>query len=142
MRQPINPYAKFAQRDLSLNDHLAIDRTVLANERTLLAYGRTSLAMLIIGGSAIKFFDSITMAVIGVPFIIGGIVVILWGWMRYHRTQRFLSVALEHRTGSPDHPLTRQVDRGERDDDDDSKPDSKKDKDKPTWARPEESSER
>ncbi|HRQ72775.1 MAG TPA: hypothetical protein PLU35_07090 [Phycisphaerales bacterium] len=38
-----NPYEFFRGRDLTLNDHLAIDRTVLSNERTPLAYGRTAI---------------------------------------------------------------------------------------------------
>lgn len=104
MRQPINPYAKFAERDLTLNDHLAIDRTVLANERTLLAYGRTALAMLIIGGSAIKFFDSVVMLVIGVPFLLGGVGIIALGWVRYARLRRFLAVALQRRESPRDEP--------------------------------------
>ena len=105
-----NPYAQFQGRQLTLSDHLAIDRTILANERTILAYGRTALAMFIIGGSAIKFFSPLAAVLIGIPFIGGGIVVMLWGWMRYNRTRQYLSVALEQRTGSPDHPLEDAVD--------------------------------
>lgn len=105
-----NPYEQFKGRQLTLNDHLAIDRTVLANERTLLAYARTALAMLIIGGSAVKFFDSAWMLLLGIPFILGALAVMAWGWSRYHRTQRFLHAALSERTGSPEHPLTPQVD--------------------------------
>ncbi|MEX2354161.1 MAG: DUF202 domain-containing protein, partial [Gammaproteobacteria bacterium] len=66
-----NPYAKFRKHTLTLNDYLAIDRTILSNERTLLAYGRTALAQVIIGGSALKFFDSLALGVIGVIFLIG-----------------------------------------------------------------------
>jgi putative membrane protein len=106
-----NPYAQFQGRQLSLSDHLAIDRTVLANERTILAYGRTALAMLIIGGSAIKFFSPLIGILLGIPFIGGGAVVMLWGWMRYQRTRRYLAIALEQRTGSPDHPLEDAADR-------------------------------
>lgn len=105
-----NPYTQFKGRQLTLNDHLAIDRTVLANERTILAYGRTALAMFIIGGSAIKFFSPLTGLLLGIPFIGGGIGVMLWGWMRYHRTRQYLAVALHQRTGSPDHPLEDAVD--------------------------------
>src|SRR4030095_4329956 len=43
-----NPYVRFRGHTLSLNDYLAIDRTVLANERTLLSYTRTALTMLVI----------------------------------------------------------------------------------------------
>jgi putative membrane protein len=106
---PRNPYEQFRHRELTLNDHLAIDRTVLANERTILAYARTALAMLIIGGSAIKFFDSAWMLLVGVPFIIAGIAVMAWGWSRYRRTQRVLHAALAERTGSTEHPLEDQA---------------------------------
>jgi len=113
MQSRPNPYAQFQGRQLTLNDHLAIDRTVLANERTILAYGRTALAMFIIGGSAIKFFSPLAAVLIGIPFIGGGIGVMLWGWKRYERTRKYLSVALEQRTGSPDHPLEEKVDAQE-----------------------------
>ena len=105
-----NPYEQFRHRELTLNDHLAIDRTVLANERTILAYGRTALAMLIIGGSAIKFFESAWMLLVGVPFIVGSVVVMGWGCARYNRTSRFLRAALDERTGSTEHPLADEVD--------------------------------
>lgn len=98
MRPHINPYAKFADHNLTINDHLAIDRTVLANERTFLAYGRTALAMLVIGGSAIKFFDSLAvMLIFGVPFTVGGLALIVCGWLRFRRTRRYLKLALEQR---------------------------------------------
>lgn len=98
MRHPANPYAKFADHNLTISDHLAIDRTVLANERTFLAYGRTALAMLVIGGSAIKFFDSLAVILIfGVPFIAGGLALIVCGWLRFRRTERYLKLALEQR---------------------------------------------
>lgn len=106
-----NPYEHFRGRELTLNDHLAIDRTVLSNERTLLAYGRTALAMLIIGGSCIKFFDSVWMQALGVPFVVGSVVVMAWGWRRYQRTRRFLAAALQQRTGSPEHPLREEARR-------------------------------
>lgn len=89
-----NPYARFAGRDLTLNDHLAIDRTVLANERTLLAYGRTALAMLIIGGSAIKFFQSGWMVALGIPFLIGAAAVSAAGLRSYARVRTQLRAAL------------------------------------------------
>lgn len=96
-----NPYARFAGRDLTLNDHLAIDRTVLANERTLLAYGRTALAMLIIGGSAIKFFQSAWMLALGIPFLIGAGAVTAAGLHSYTRVRNQLRSATNHPTHEP-----------------------------------------
>jgi putative membrane protein len=90
-----NPYERFRDREFTLNDYLAIDRTVLANERTVLAYSRTFLAMLVIGGSCIKFFDSLALWIVGGLFIAGSIAVGASGWYRYRRTQRRLAVAID-----------------------------------------------
>ena len=107
-----NPYQRFRNRELTLSDYLAVDRTVLANERTVLAYGRTFLAMIIIGGSCIKFFDSWHIWAIGAAFIAGSLAVAAIGWRRFRLTQRCLAAALERQTGSPrgpDHPLEEEV---------------------------------
>ncbi len=101
------PY-RHGQR-LTLADHLAIDRTILSNERTGLAYARTSLAMLIVGGTCLKFFDSWTMWAIGGVFIAGALLVGVRGVMRYTQTAQYLAAALEEQTGAPDHPLKEAV---------------------------------
>lgn len=100
-----NPYTRFRGKELSLNDHLAIDRTILANERTLLAYGRTALALLIVGGSCIQFFEVRWLEVVGVAFILAAVAVAIRGWNRYHRMQAYVAAALDARTGTPEHPL-------------------------------------
>ncbi|MGL5084788.1 MAG: DUF202 domain-containing protein [Clostridium sp.] len=41
-------YEKF-EKDMVLNDHLAVDRTKLANERTLLAFLRTVITFVVAG---------------------------------------------------------------------------------------------
>lgn len=104
-----NPYAKFSNRSLTLNDYLAIDRTILSNERTLLAYGRTALAMVIIGGSALKFFDSAVLTVIGWLFLAGGVITMFIGWRRYRHTDRLLHAALMSQTGEGEHPLEEKL---------------------------------
>lgn len=90
---------------MSLNDYLAIDRTILSNERTLLAYGRTALAQVIIGGSCLKFFDSLMFNVIGWTFLAAAVVTMAIGWRHYLHTDRLLRVALESQTGGHEHPL-------------------------------------
>jgi len=109
INKPYNPYTKFRNRSLTLNDYLAIDRTILSNERTLLAYGRTALAMVIIGGSCLKFFDSIILVVIGWLFLAGGIIVMAIGWRRYRHTDRLLHAALLSQTGEGEHPLEEKL---------------------------------
>lgn len=104
-RSSFNPYSKFDGRSLSLNDYLAIDHTILANERTLLSYGRTAPAMVIIGGSCLKFFDSPVLVVIGWAFLAGAVITMLLGWRRYRYTDRLLRAALVRRTGEEEHPL-------------------------------------
>jgi putative membrane protein len=116
-----NPYQRFRNRELTLSDYLAIDRTVLANERTALAYGRTFLAMLVIGGSCIKFFDTWHMWIIGAVFISASPVIAGFGWHRYRRTQRYLAAALERQTGTSEHPLE-PTQRGESSNADSSAP--------------------
>ena len=43
---------------LILRDHLALDRTRLANRRTMLAYLRTALMLLVSGATLVKVFHS------------------------------------------------------------------------------------
>ncbi len=96
-----NPYARFRGQTLTLNDYLAIDRTVLANERTLLSYTRTALTMLVIGGTCIKFFDSLWIEIVGLTFLLLALAVFLIGWRRYLRMRAYVGAAIEHRANEP-----------------------------------------
>ena len=89
----VNPYDRFTEEDLILRDHLAFDRTVLANERTFLAYVRTALALLVVGGSFVKFLDSFATHAIGCVFIALGVGVFVLGMWRFRVVQRRLSAA-------------------------------------------------
>jgi putative membrane protein len=104
-----NPYIKYKPEALTLNDHLAIDRTILANERTLLAFARTSIATLVVGGSCIKFFESPWMRAVGGLFVLISVLIAILGWRRYIHTRRRLGAALERRTGSSELPLKEAV---------------------------------
>ena len=68
------PY-KGLEDQLILRDHLAADRTILANERTFLAYIRTALTLFVAGLSFVhlkQFFTSYIVEVIGVVvFFVG-----------------------------------------------------------------------
>lgn len=100
-----NLYGRFREQRLTLSDYLAIDRTVLANERTLLAYGRTAMALAVVGGTCIKFFESNWIWAIGVALIVSGMMVTARGWYRYMLTKKLLASALQRETGVPEHPL-------------------------------------
>lgn len=85
------PYSRFEGSDLILRDHLAIDRTVMANERTVLAYIRT--AAILFGGAVtlIKFFPEQKLTqVFGAFFVLLSIGMLIVGWMRYTRQRRVL----------------------------------------------------
>lgn len=77
---------------LILRDHLAADRTILANERTFLAYIRTALTLFVAGLSFVhlKVFDSHIVEAIGVIFILFGIVTFFLGLVRYKRMQALI----------------------------------------------------
>lgn len=112
-KRPFNPYAKFRDRSLTLNDYLAVDRTILANERTLLSYARTALAQVIIGGSLMVFFESIIVMTIGWLFLAVAAVIMVIGWRRYRHTDQLVRVALESQTGEGEHPLEEKLAQAE-----------------------------
>ena len=82
---------------LILRDHLAADRTILANERTFLAYIRTALTLFVAGLSFVHFkeifnldaviFSSRLIEIIGIIFIFLGIATFFVGLFRYKRMQ-------------------------------------------------------
>lgn len=86
MADESRPY-KNLEDQLILRDHLAADRTILANERTFLAYIRTALTLFVAGLSFVhlKIFDSHVVEVIGVLFIFLGIATFFLGLVRYKR---------------------------------------------------------
>ena len=77
---------------LILRDHLAADRTILANERTFLAYIRTALTLFVAGLSFVhlKVFDSHVVEGIGAVFILLGIITFFVGLVRYKRMQELI----------------------------------------------------
>lgn len=89
---PDTPYAKIIKEELILRDHLAADRTTLANERTYLAYVRTSMTMFIVGVSLVKFFNSIISQIIGGLFMLFSLGIFVLGSVRY----RAMSTLIQH----------------------------------------------
>ena len=93
MSDDASPYAQDAPGQLILRDHLALDRTVLANERTFLAYIRTALTLLVVGASFIKFFDSMMLEVVGWAFLPCAIAVFAFGVWRYRHIKGLIRKA-------------------------------------------------
>lgn len=70
--------------ELILRDHLALDRTRLANERTLLAYIRTAFILVVAGATALKLFVDTPAVVITAWLFIGlGVFVAVFGAWRF-----------------------------------------------------------
>ncbi len=83
-----SPYSNFSKEELILRDHLAIDRTILANENTFLAYIRTCLALLISGASLLKFFDLVLMHILGWVLIFIGISILAIGTIKFKKMRQ------------------------------------------------------
>lgn len=78
-----NYYKAFSKEELILRDHLAIDRTVLANEVSLLAYIRTSLAILVGGVSLLHFFNEFIFQILGWIVIVISLITVGIGFFRF-----------------------------------------------------------
>ncbi len=76
-------YKSLCKGFLSLSDHLATIRSILANERTLLSYIRTALTLFVAGVSFIKFFGMLLLTIIGWGFIFVGFVTLIVGIIKY-----------------------------------------------------------
>jgi putative membrane protein len=76
------PYSKIDPDAMILRDHLAFDRTVLANERTLLSYLRTAIALLAAGATLVKIFpEEPSMVKVGTVLLaVGGAVAVTGVW--------------------------------------------------------------
>ena len=75
--------------ELILRDHLALDRTRLANERTLLAYVRTAFMLFLAGATALKLFvETPSVVITAWLFIVLGAAVGAFGTWRFVSTRR------------------------------------------------------
>lgn len=85
-------------RMMILRDHLALGRTVLANERTLMAYLRTAIALVITGLLLIRFSQETGVATNGtIGWIMLGVsvVVALFGIWRFVMVRNQLAMIFE-----------------------------------------------
>ena len=84
--------ASTSDENVILRDHLALDRTRLANERTLLAYIRTAFMLLVAGATALKLFAETPALVITAWFFIAiGVIVAGFGAWRFDRMRRTIN---------------------------------------------------
>ncbi len=81
------------KENLILRDHLAADRTLLANERTFLAYIRTSFTFIVAGITILKLFTTFSMGIVAFASILSGFLIIIWGIVRYRKTQMHIDLA-------------------------------------------------
>ena len=90
------PYSKIDPDQMILRDHLAYDRTVLANERTLLSYMRTSIALFAAGGTLLKILhDEPAMVHLGIILLGLGSLFALVGVIRFLQVKKRIGVAYE-----------------------------------------------
>jgi putative membrane protein len=86
MAEPL--YDRFMGGRLSLREHLAAARTILANERTFLAYQRTAVTTFAAAASFIKFFANPLLELIGWLLIPVAVVTAVLGVVRYASMRR------------------------------------------------------
>ena len=86
------PYSQLTREELILRDHLALDRTTLANERTLLSYLRLAIMVLISAVSLIKVYptnpEMIMLGYALIPFGLGSGAL---GFVRFRQMHRRIS---------------------------------------------------
>ncbi|MBC8156239.1 MAG: DUF202 domain-containing protein [Bacteroidetes bacterium] len=76
---------------LTLTEHLAADRTDLANERTLLDYVRTALALIISGTGFSELVASPVLRLVFLFFLPLGVVVLAVGVVRFRQRRKALN---------------------------------------------------
>lgn len=76
-----SPSIKFLQQKM------AIERTIMANERTFLSYSRTSMALVVAGLSFLHLTDSLYLGIIGAAFVPIGAVLFAFGIARFKKMQ-------------------------------------------------------
>lgn len=90
----------WCEQDMILRDHLAVERTGMANERTLLSYLRTALLLLATGLSFIKILkDMKIFVIIGLVLVPVSILVFLTGLWSFIKTRRKIDALYQEEDG-------------------------------------------
>ncbi len=80
-----------ADDELGLRDHLALDRTAMANERTMLAYVRTAIMLLVTSATLVKLFPSDRIALAAAVVLLPVAGIFAWaGGSRFLRMSKVL----------------------------------------------------
>ena len=74
-----------------LRDHLALQRTKLANERTLLTYVRTALYLIIAGIAFLGMKDFEGMPYIGITCLVVSVLILIFGFVRFSQLRKQLN---------------------------------------------------
>jgi len=80
-------------KDLVLREHLAIERTRLANETTMLAYIRTGLYFIVAGSTLGQVVHTVFWQMAGVPVLIIGLIIIGFGTVRFMRVRKSIEAS-------------------------------------------------
>lgn len=83
-------------KDLILREHLAIERTKLANETTLLSYIRTGLYFIVAGSTLGHLIETEFWRIAGIPVMIAGLIIIVSGFLRYYRVTKVIRLSREN----------------------------------------------
>lgn len=95
-KQQVKKLIKFTdeydvKEKIILRDHLALQRTKLANERTLLTYVRSALYLIIAGIAFLGMKDFEGMPYIGITCLVVSIIIIIIGFIRFSQLKRQLN---------------------------------------------------
>lgn len=78
------------KEEIILRDHLALERTKLANERTLLSYLRTSLYLLLGGLAFLEMKEIARMQNLGFAAIFLSVIFLSVGIIRYNQLKKHM----------------------------------------------------
>ena len=85
-----SPYESLPREQMIVRDHLALDRTRLANERTLLAYLLSGVSLVLAGATLLHFSQGTWLEWVGVACIPVGVLTLLFGTWRFVTTGKRL----------------------------------------------------
>jgi putative membrane protein len=80
------------REEIILRDHLAMERTRLANERTLLSYIRTSLYLVLGGIAFLEMKDLAEIKNLGYFSLVVSIIVLFIGITRFYQLKKHLKI--------------------------------------------------